>query len=320
MIGNYLDDITHLGYGLDVANETKWDRETGEKTDLTSVKEIEAGAVYDDVRQKMISYEVPNGEFIPPQINYFLEAVPKGVKTDTELAATTIDASNDDVTILRIHVFDSTDTPHYGYLKFLETLTDRYVGSADNSDESTSEMFQEAANLGLGTIDTTAGRFIIGEDITPQEIKKQVASRVPNLRYGVSSTGIKTADLKSIHDPLLSTDHMQKMQLGDPTVAPGVDGGTVPLRMLPTELNLTTIGCPFFNFGQQFFVDMDTGTTVDNIYGVVGASMTFEQGVFNSSVKLISMMSYGTYRSTVSILKSAKVILEEEQGEGTTSS
>jgi len=318
MISNYLDDITYMPYGLSVAAKTEWS-DGGEKTNLAQIQTLEQGAIYDNVRNSMVQFGVPNGEFIPPQISFYVEAVPKAVITDNEQSSVSIDAANDSVTILRIHVFDVTDTPHYGYQKFLETLTNRYVGSADNSAEAMEEMFQEAENLKLGSIDEKAGRFIIGENITPQEIKKQVASRVPSLLYGVQGSGIKTADLKSSHQTLLGTDHMQRAQIGDPMVAPGIDGGTVPLWMFPTEINMSTMGCPFFSFGQQFFVDMSTGTDVDNIYGVMGADMSIEQGRFDTSIKLRNMLAYGSYRSNVSILQSAKATLETAQGEGTTS-
>ena len=49
-----------------------------------------------------------------------------------------------------------------------------------------------------------------------------------------------------------------------------------------------------FNFGQQFFIDFQTGTTVDDIYAVNGVSHKFTQGSYVTSIKFIPMMKLFT--------------------------
>ena len=310
MISNFLDDFTNQAYGMSIEGlETKWDIEEGQIQNRVTLGEIEEkGAVYDQIQTKMESWGIPNGEFIPPQIKYFLESVPK--RTDSAINL----PGDDNYTILRIHVFDETASRYSSYMRFLETLSNRHVGTAD-ADDADIAMYKAAAEEKLGTFDTASSTFTFNDGITPQDIKNMVSSRVPYLRYGTSASGIIAANVQTKYESLLSTDHIQKVLQGDPTTAPGVDGGTVPLRVFPAQIDLTTMGCPFFSIGQQFFVDMDTGTTIDNIYGVVEGSMIIEPGKFETTVRLSPMMAYGTYRSTVAVLKSTKAIIEKSQGD-----
>jgi len=111
--------------------------------------------------------------------------------------------------------------------------------------------------------------------------------------------------VKSKHDGDLGSVHMHQMFGGDPTVPPGVDGDIVPLRMLPTELTMESLGCPFFNYTQQYFIDLGTGTTVDNIYAVGGATYNIQAGKFTTSVKMVNLQSFGKFRSVIAQLQTA---------------
>ncbi len=75
----------------------------------------------------------------------------------------------------------------------------------------------------------------------------------------------------------------------------GKDG--IPMQILPTELQVDMMGCPYVSFGQQYFVDFGTNSTADNFYGVCGVDHTITAGEFKTSVKMINMQAYGRYRS-----------------------
>lgn len=319
VVNNFVDNIANPAYGLVSTSRYSIKYKRGELINPLTLDELKKDQpdLYDEIQQSMIALGIPDGEFYPPKISFFFESVPR-------TAVSEVDVGDDGYTLLRIHIFDEVATPYGMYIRLLEAMKDRSLGTI-GVDRGTMEdtakhqelakdvlKMAEQANL-LEKVGDAGGVYKFREDVTPRRIKKFVADRVPYIRYGTSATGVKRASLRSIHDALLSTDHMQRMGLGDPSVAPGVDGNIVPLRMLPTELQLETIGCPFFNYVQQYFIDMDTGTTVDNIYSVVGATYTFEQGRFDTSVKLINMQAYGTFRSAVSSLQSALEFLEAEQ-------
>lgn len=69
----------------------------------------------------------------------------------------------------------------------------------------------------------------------------------------------------------------------------------MPLRVVPAQLSITTMGCPLLNYGQMFFIDFNTGTTVDNIYGISGLTHTIAAGKFTSEMKMSFADAYGRY-------------------------
>ena len=80
----------------------------------------------------------------------------------------------------------------------------------------------------------------------------------------------------------------------------GPDGGTddgLPLRTFPAQLSMEIYGCPLMNFGQQYFIDFGTGTTLDDVYGVSGVSHKFTPGKFTTNVKFVPLQKFGTFQS-----------------------
>ena len=111
----------------------------------------------------------------------------------------------------------------------------------------------------------------------------------------------------------LATINMQRSGLGGGTTAQGSRDAGLPLQTAPTQLSLTTLGCPIMSYGQYFFVDFGTGTTVDNQYVVSGISHTISQGKFETKLKCTQVDAFGKYISTFqSIEKSLAAMAETE--------
>ena len=68
---------------------------------------------------------------------------------------------------------------------------------------------------------------------------------------------------------------------------------------------MTTLGCPIISYGQYFFVDFGTGTTVDNTYVVSGISHTISQGKFETKLKCTQVDGFGKYISTFQSIEKA---------------
>ena len=83
------------------------------------------------------------------------------------------------------------------------------------------------------------------------------------------------------------------------------------MRIIPTTLNLTTQGCPLIHFAQQYFVDFNTGTTADNIYGVTGITHSFSQGEFTTGIKFAPMDAYGRYIGVIDQVRNAQAVLQD---------
>ena len=112
--------------------------------------------------------------------------------------------------------------------------------------------------------------------------------------------------------PLLSTTQMMKTAGRQNNTEPnGSAAGGIPLRVIPTQLDINTFGCPLFNINQQFFVDFQTGTTVDNIYLLTHLTHTIKQGKFETHIKMVPLDAYGVYESVTAKIDQIKGYLGE---------
>ena len=129
----------------------------------------------------------------------------------------------------------------------------------------------------------------------PDQLRGILAANMPTLKYGTEFSGILNASLATNSDSTMETIHMQR-QGGASGTDDGFDAG-LPMTVKPVTLSIETFGCPYVNFGQQFFVDFQTNTTIDDIYAVTGASHTLTPGEFKSSIKLTPLNKTGQYRN-----------------------
>lgn len=134
---------------------------------------------------------------------------------------------------------------------------------------------------------------------------------MPTLKYGASNSGIINAQLSTMSNPAMETIHMQRQnRTAEREVGPYDDG--VPLLVKPVELSIDTFGCPFLAFGQQYFVDFNTNTSIDDIYIVTGLSHEISPGNFKSSIKLMPMNKLGKFRSMIDNIDDAIAIAKNE--------
>ena len=83
------------------------------------------------------------------------------------------------------------------------------------------------------------------------------------------------------------------------------------MTIKPVTLSLDTFGCPYINFGQQFFVDFQTNTTTDDIYAVSGVSHSLTPGEFKTSIKMTPLNKLGQFRSMVDTLEEAQAVCDD---------
>lgn len=125
------------------------------------------------------------------------------------------------------------------------------------------------------------------------KIKEVIMDLTPTLTWGGGSAGLASAKLSTQNDSGLSTVNILRQSNDDGDK--GQDG--IPMRIMPTELQIETMGCPYLSFGQQFFVDFGTNSTADNFYAVVGLDHDIGDGQFKTSVKMIQIDAFGRYQS-----------------------
>jgi hypothetical protein len=165
----------------------------------------------------------------------------------------------------------------------------------------------EANALKAGLLKENGGYYkIVGG---PPQIKNFAKMSMPSITIGTVNSAVLTAGAQSMNDSKDATIHMLRSQknAGSPTEAPSdeQDRG-LPMRMMPFDISIDTLGCPFLAHTQQFFVDFGTNTSIDNIYAVCGVEHKLEPGSFTTSTKLIPVAdAYGGYESLISTLDKA---------------
>jgi hypothetical protein len=207
--------------------------------------------------------------------------------------------------ILLIHVFDkslnpfreetkilkSSDSTLYGYSTtpdpWVQLITAPPVQSEIKPEKPIEGPLEQYTRLN----GTDGPRGIIAREF--------VAKRVPTLIPGMNATGILEASVSTKNDPMLKSAQMLGMNIGRNIQASprGAGIGNLPLRVSPSTLSVKTIGCPLVNYAQMFFVDMNTGTTIDNIYGVSGITHSFGQGKFDTQLEFVLQDAYAKFES-----------------------
>ena len=136
-----------------------------------------------------------------------------------------------------------------------------------------------------------------------QQIKDVVSKLVPTIRFGCNGTTITSANLTSKADKLLSTVQMQRNQTVKNEATPNGSGPLgLPSRVIPAQLTLTTLGNPLATMAQQYFIDFQTGTTLDNLYIVTGLTHSFSPGKFETSWTFSYVDGYAVFEGAPNVL------------------
>ena len=235
--------------------------------------------------------------------------------------------------IMRIHVFDRTVNPYRAATQILRTnvggvdtfysANDEYVKRVFANDfaqisknvkgatlQQVRSMLQQSPSAKI--IDSQIQKNVINQQsaagtpiaLTNEDIKHEVSRMLPTITYGTNASNVITAQLSSKQDPLLTAAQLTGLNKNKRnSMEPNGSGmGGLPLRIIPAALTMTTMGCPLFNFGQFFFIDFNTGTSADNVYGVTGLTHSLSSGKFDSQITWSFYDAYGKFEGAPSII------------------
>jgi len=291
--GAIINDPRAIAYGLRRAYTPR----TG-KNDT----DVKAGIKIEDVLSEATAKN--GGSFKYPVVEAYIETMGGRPINEGELES---EKSSHD--IMRIHLFDKQASPYEPFLQMINSQTGlqnvingQKLGDTNGSYTSArSTMLQLASNAGLDIkVDDATGKITLQYG-SFQQIKNFITQILPTITYGSNNTAVVNATLASQQNQLLSTVQMMRTSGRQNTTEPnGSAIGGIPLRIIPSQLDVNTFGCPLLNINQQFFFDMSTGTTVDNIYLLTHLSHTIKQGKFESHMKMVPLDAYGVYEDVVS--------------------
>ena len=235
--------------------------------------------------------------------------------------------------ILRVHIFDSQATPHEDEAFLLSAINDSEVamhlktsqgGAASESAGSDAPIDPEDSSKSLetainnGTIKTVAGGGsdyeVFVSNMPSSEIKRIIKTSMPSMTIGVGFTALTSFRMASTTGGpvgnvlLLQTLTDNSDRYGKPM---SQTAELEDITVLPSQGSMSMLGCPLFEYGQQFFIDLGTGTTADNIYIVTGIQHSLSSGEFTTTATL-SFNASGTIKTLRAMLKSAQPGLDKK--------
>ena len=322
-----LDDMANPSYGI---SNNRLARNMFQETALEgggSSHEVRVDAVeQQSILERVMANVTPDGTFRMPQIDFYLECSPQRVTTEGGRTDT-----GNLKSILKIHIFDRHMTAYETESSLIagaredelqplaqtpETDTEGDSGVPESQAIQASKVLSaaRASNI-IEQINGTNLYQIIGGTA---ELKRFLMRTMPYIIFGAQGTTIKQANITSIQDPALASVNMIRSFQTTTLDPSGQQPGSLPLQIIPCEASLSIFGCPLIDFAQQFFIDFQTGTSVDNIYSVMGITHHIAPGDFSTEVRMGYGDAWGTYRSLLQRVNTASQALNAAIDSSTT--
>ncbi len=223
--------------------------------------------------------------------------------------------------IMRLHIYDKQTNAYRAAGALLRSSDgksfivsaredkQKFVQRYNQNVAASFEQIKSAAKVQLD-VDVKSGNALLVDPFANNQMIKDVVSKlVPTIRFGSNGSTIVTANLSSKAEPLLSTVQMQKTMTVRNNASPNGSGELgVPLRVIPAVLTMTSLGNPLATMAQNYFIDFQTGTTLDNLYIVTGLTHTFTPGKFETQWNFGYSDAYGVFEGAPNIDKAISEI------------
>ena len=339
--GEFVNDPTNLNYGFEMATlySQLSDLEAQDMEGATEAEQrehqSEVLSVSNKISDALVRMYTEGGEpiFIIPRVVAYFETLPAYSVQDDDTFVVDPDKS-----ILRIHIFDSNSTPHDDQRFILAAMNDadmaiKIKGSTSAAgptyrhlnegvrpngiDTSLSDHLESRNSLrqSVSSADNRTEYMVYTANISNAEIKDILKSSVPSMTFGSQFSAMQSVSLSSntsgaVNNVLLLNAISRRNQ-----VQPGASNDLEEVKVIPASARITLLGCPLVEYGQQFFIDMGTGTTADNLYRVTGITHTISAGRFETSLDM-TFVSNGTMNTFRGVLASALPRLGEISSAG----
>lgn len=301
--------------------------------------------------ERILKDVTPDGSFRMPQIDFYLETTPeKVIRRDGESSDSTADektilrihvfdrlATSYDTLGSLLANSRNTELAALGNVGQAPPMEDGETNASANpgvvesrsrihnnflSAAESAEIIEAVRGTGstpsaanssnpIGTTENERGSQMYRIRGGSKALKEFLLNTTPHINFGTTGTTVKTATLSSQQDAALSTVNLLRSFRRSQLEPNGENPGGLPLRVIPSELSMVSLGNPLLHFAQQFFVDFNTGTTVDNFYGIVGLDHKFTPGEFSTSLRWAPLDAYGRYMGIIDQARNAQAVLQD---------
>lgn len=134
---------------------------------------------------------------------------------------------------------------------------------------------------------------------TVERLKTLAQKELPGyILTGIEGTGVLSSKVQTTQDQRTITLSLLDTRTPAQREFDRKEGRKVmSMSVLPVEVDLEIMGCPFIHPGQEYLIDLKTGTNLDQFYRVLSVSHDISQGQFKTSVKLAPAQAGPRYQS-----------------------
>jgi hypothetical protein len=304
-------DMRSPGYDM----SDQYEPYKSDKLEETKNKEYES---------KMSAWLIKYGEFKRPNVVMYSETLNSGDPSDKnnidllkKIGSTVgsyysekVEKREGQKKIKRVHIYDKTASPHSTKAKRIlksDEAGSKYI-AVDEKDLPAFAKSMSPLNVLGGLTERVLGVSLGQSAPRPDVIsvtggkdvlRNFISNTVPTIEIGCNGSLVKSVSLASKTDGYIGVMNLQggsgraNSDLTDDGTKSFVNN--LPMRVVPAQLTLSTVGCPIANLYQQFFVNLDTGTTLDNIYSATGIQHSFGPGKFETSWTMAYYDGYGKF-------------------------
>lgn len=314
LIKEFIDDESQVGYGL---------------KDIFDKKDKMNSDDYKKARKEKLENIYGRGNditFKRGNIKIFLDCIsPSEVSNQIR--------KEDDKTVLRISFADLNDDPFNSInsiiknttndndiiklnKKIVEIRKNNKVKEGNNKNKKqTFKLLENDVNeikeILKDKIDISKNNEILISMKELKNIKQKLKARIPSVTVGAENSPVNTATATLSTSGDLNVIFLNRQAKKYKVKGVKFDAD-LPLRVVPSQITMKMLGCPFLNFGQYIFLDFLTGTNIDNSYVVTSINHNISPGRFTTSVTFGqgSAQAYSEYYSGIETI--SKFISEIE--------
>lgn len=141
------------------------------------------------------------------------------------------------------------------------------------------------------------------DNMTIEDKKSSLEKGVPLIKIGTNGSLIMNSSVASKTDGTQQAVYLARSLQSSPDskgnapeMSPAADpANKLPMRTLPVQLTMTSLGCPTAMLYQQFFVDFETGTSLDNLYMCTQIQHSLTPGKFTTAWTFMQSNGYAKF-------------------------
>jgi hypothetical protein len=248
-------------------------------------------------------------KFVIPNLSMLIETVPalgptKGLNFNNALDLKESDMfeymkeAQGTKQITRIHIYDeraAANSDAKFYQQLIEggaiTMSPGAISGKDTTDEKSDEksVFIVSPRNAISNDNKNEVQDVqMASEITTADLKDLIKDYFPSITLGTNNSVIKSISANSSTSGAVSNvlllNSLGNKKIGTPGGSDLIDQEEV--RVIPSTIKLECLGLPVIQRGNQVYIDMGTGTTLDNIYTVTNVQHILKPGDFSTSLTL----------------------------------